>query len=203
MNQSMIYHGGGMGKGSGFTSGGGGGGSYVYERIWIPANELNALSSNPPNGPTTRVLPNTVNSRVWIFTASELDLAFSWFCLPSRYWKYIFSGTTEIAVRIYWYTDNTAATIVRWVHELNYVRHNETMNFTPPVLGTYDTAAGTAYNLHVSTLTNYTVNDPSGAGTEVEGAFYLKIGRDGANGADTFPFEAYLLGVSIEFPLKF
>lgn len=204
MNQSLTYHGGGFGGCGGFSGAAAPApASYLFERIWIPAAELQALTSNPPNGPGTRVLPATVNTRVWIFSAAELDLAFAWFCLPSRYWKYDFTAPTECTVRLYWYTDNTAATIIRWKAELNYVRDGETCNFAPPALGTYDSAAGTQYLLHVQTLANFPINNPSGSVAETEGAFYLKLGRDGADAADTFAFEAFLLGASVEFPLKY
>jgi hypothetical protein len=203
MNQSSIYHGGGFGGCGGFGGAPAASEKYLFERIWIPANDLKALSSNPPNGPSTRVLPNTVNTFVWIFTALELDLAFAWFHLPSRYWKYDFTAPTECTLRIYWYTDFTAATIIRWKAELNYVRNGETANFVPPALGTYDVAAGTQYVLNVLTVPDFPINNPSGSILETEGAFYLKLGRDGANAADTFPQEAYILGASVEIPLKY
>lgn len=202
MQQSAIYHGGGMGRGGGFPAGSGGS-SYLFERIWIPAEQFAPHNTNPPNGPNTRAFPNTVNAYSYFFTAAELDLVYHWFCLPSRYWKYQFSAPTECIVRLYWYVETTSANNIRWVAELNYVRHNETMNFVPPALGNYDAVAGTQYNLHVQTLTDFPINDPSGAGTEIEGAFYLKVGRNGADAADTFAGESYLIGVSVEIPLKF
>lgn len=194
-----IYHGGGARK-IGFPSGGGGG-TYLFERIWIPAEQFAPLSSNPPNGPNTRVFPNTVNAYSYFFAAAELDLIYHWFCLPSRYWTYTFSAPTRCTLRLYWYVESTSVNNIRWKAELNYVRDGETMDFTPPALGTYDAAAGTANDKHVLTLTNFPINDPSGAGTSVEGAFYLKLGRDGADSADTFSGEAYLTGVSVEIPL--
>lgn len=203
MNQAPIYHGGGFGGGGGFPAAAAPSSTYLFERIWIPAEQFAPLSSNPPNGPNTRVFPNTVNAYSYFFTAAELDLVYHWFCLPSRYWKYQLSAPTECTVRLYWYVETTSALIIRWVAEINYVRHNETMNFVPPALGNYDAAAGTQYNLHVQTLANFPINNPSGAVTETEGAFYLKLGRNGADAADTFTGEAYLIGASVEIPLKF
>lgn len=203
MNQASIYHGGGFGGCGGFGGAAASVQKYLFERIWIPAEQFAALSSNPPNGPNTRVFPNTVNAYSWFFAAAELDLVYHWFCLPSRYWKYQLTAPTECTLRLYWYTDVTSALIIRWKAELNYVRDGETMNFVPPALGTYDAAAGTQYLLHVQTLANFPINNPSGAVTEMEGAFYLKLGRDGADAADTFTGEAYLIGASVEFPLKY
>lgn len=198
---SRIYHGGASGKMKGWPAGGGGGSTYLFERIWIPAEQFAPLNSNPPNGPNTRVFPNTVNAYSYFFTADALDLVYHWFCLPSRYWTYAFSAPTSVTLRLYWYVEATSANNIRWKAELNYVRHNETMNFVPPALGTYDAVAGTQYYLHVQTLANFPINDPTGAGTSVEGAFYLKLGRDGADAADTFTGEAYLIGASVEIPL--
>lgn len=203
MQQALIYHGSGPGKRGWPAGGGSGSGLYLFERIWIPAEQFAPHATYPPNGPNTRTMPNGVNAYSYFFTAAELDLVYHWFCLPSRYWKYSFSAPTECTVRLYWYVEATSANTIRWVAELNYVRHNETMNFVPPALGNYDAVAGTNYNLHVQTLANFPINDPSGAGTEIEGAFYLKVGRDGTAAADTFTGEAYLIGVSVEIPLKF
>jgi hypothetical protein len=106
-------------------------------------------------------------------------------------------------LRFYWYTDNTSADIIAWRHELNYVRDGETESFAPPALAVSNIAAGTQYLLHVTTLANYAINNPSGSAAETEGMFYFKMGRDGAAAEDTFGFEAFLHGVSIEFPLKY
>jgi hypothetical protein len=197
---SRIYHGGASGKMRGWPAGGGGS-TYLYERIWIPAEQFAPLSSNPPNGPNTRVFPNTVNAYSYFFAADQLDLIYHWFCLPSRYWTGKLSAPTDCKLRLYWYTENTSGDNIRWKAELNIVRDSETMDFAPPALGTYDAAAGTANYLHIQELTNFPINDPSGAGTNVESAFYLKLGRDGADAADTFTSEAYLIGASVEIPL--
>ena len=203
MNQSLIYHGGGMGGGGGFAGAAAASEKYLFERIYISATELKAHSTQPPNGPATRALPTTINTFVWIFTSTELDLVTAWFSLPSRYWKYQIAAPTECTLRLYWYTDNTSANVIAWRHELNYVRNGETLNFAPPALANSDLAAGTQYLLNVTTLANYAINNPSGSAAETEGMFYVKVGRDGAAAADTFGFEAFLLGVSVEFPLKY
>lgn len=201
MNQSLIYHGGGFGGSGGF--GGGSGEKNLFDRIWIPAEEMKAVSSNPPNGPSVRVLPNGVNEHVWIFTPAELDIAFAHFALPSRYWTYKVTAPTGIRIKIYWYTDTTAATIIAWRLILGYWRNGESMNVVPPFFTDLNQAAGTQYTIRVSEYVNFPLWNPSGSTAETEGSFYLKVGRDGPNAADTFPGEAYLLGASVEIPLKY
>lgn len=201
METAKIYHGGSMGKSGGFPGGGSTPVSFNKERIWINSKDFTALQAFPPNGPNCRVLPTTINTFVWIFSASELDLAFCWFPLPSKFWTYKLSAPTSCDFRFYWYTDNTSADIIAWRAELNYVRNGETLNFAPPALGTRNVAAGTQYLLHVEEFLDFPINNPSGSAAETEGMFYLKMGRDGAAAADTFNFEAYLLGASIDFPL--
>lgn len=204
MNQAAIYHGGGMGGGGGFAGASGAiTGKYVYERIWIPSKIFESVSGAAPNGPGTRTLPNGVNTFSWFFTPSELDIVYHHFALPSRYWKYQISAPTDCTLRIYWYTDTTAATIIAWRAMLNYVRDTETLNFVPPAFQNLNAAAGTQYTLHVQTVANFPINNPSGSVAETEGTFYLKVGRDGVNASDTFAGESYLLGASVEFPLKF
>lgn len=203
MNTARIYHGGGAGR-RGFppaaavaTT------KYLYERIWIPANDFKAVTSNPPNGPATRVLPNGENEYVWIFTPSELDIIFTHFALPSRYWTYKTGAPTDINIRLYWYTDTTAASVIAWRLILGYFRDGETLNAVLPFFTDHNQVAGTQYFLHASLYANFPLWNPSGSAAETEGAFYFKVARDGANAADTFPGESYLLGASVEFPLKY
>jgi hypothetical protein len=200
MEQSRIYHGGGMGGGRGF----GGGSSPVAinkERIWLHTSDMTALQAFPPNGPNCRVLPTTINTCVWIFSAAELDLLFTWLPVPSKFWTYALTAPTGLDLRFYWYTDNTSADIIAWRAEINYVRNGETLNFAPPALGIRNVAAGTQYLLHVEEFLNFPINNPTGSILETEGMFYFKMGRDGAAAEDTFGFESFLLGVSIDFPI--
>lgn len=200
---SRIYHGGGINTSRGFGNAAPPAGTYLYERIWIPAEQFAPHNTNPPNGPGTRALPSTVNTYSYFFTPNELDLLYHWFCLPSRYWEYQLSAPTKCTLRLYWYVEVTSGSNIRWAAELNYVRHNETMSFVPPALNALDHVAGTQYALHVSTHADFPINNPSGSVTETEGMFYLKLGRDGAAAEDTFSSESYLLGASVELPLKF
>jgi len=204
MNTSRIYHGGGVGR-RGFPGGGGGGGStlYLYERIWIPADDFKAHPTFPPNGPMTRSLPNTVQTHVWAFTPNEQDMAFAWFGLPSKYWDYNLSVPTGINLRLYWYAEVTASQQVCWAAELAYVRHGETLNFVPPAWTPMYKSPVTQYILRADDYPDFPVYDTTGSGALTEGAFWLKIIRDGSNAADTFSSESYLLGVSVEIPLVF
>lgn len=199
MEQSRIYHGGSLGGFKGF--GGGSSAAIDKERIWINPKDMSALIAFPPNGPNCRQLPTTINTCVWVFSATELDLAFCWIPTPSKYWTYKLTAPTSCDLRFYWYTDNTSADIIAWRAELNYVRNGETLNFAPPALGQRNVAAGTQYLLHVEEFLNFPINNPSGSILETEGMFYFKMGRDGAAAEDTFNFEAYLLGASIDFPI--
>jgi len=200
MNQSKIYHGGSMGGSRGF-SGGSSSPLINKERIWINSKDLTALQAFPPNGPNCRVLPTTINACVWVFSPTELDLAFCWLPIPSKFWTYKLTAPTNCDLRLYWYTDNTSANIISWRAELNFVRNGETCNFAPPALINMDKAAGTQYLLNVHEYLNFPINNPSGSVSLTEGMFYFKMGRDGAAAADTFGFEAYLLGASIDFPI--
>lgn len=199
MNISKIYHGGSTNGSKGFS---GAGGTLINkERVWINTKDLTALQAFPPNGPNCRVLPTTINTCVWVFSPTELDLAFCWVPLPSKFWTYKLTAPTSCDLRTYWYTDNTSADIIAWRAELNYVRNGETLNFAPPALNNMDAAAGTQYFLHVQEYLDFPINNPSGSVATTEGAFYLKLGRDGAAAADTFQFESFLLGVTIDFPI--
>lgn len=200
MNQAKVYHGGGMGRGSGFSPAAAPVAA-LKERVWIDASAMNALVAFPPNGPTTRQLPTTINTRDWVFSAAELDLVFAWIPTPSKFWTYAITAPTALDLRFYWYTDNTSADIIAWRAEINYIRNGETVNFAPPTLGIRNVAAGTQYLLHVEEFLDFPINNPSGSIAETEGMFYFKMGRDGAAAADTFAFEAYLLGASIDFPI--
>lgn len=201
MNQSRIYHGGSMGGSKGFSGSGAAPASIDKIRIDRYTSDFTALASNPPNGPNCRVLPNTPNTCVWVFSATEMDLVFSWIPLPSKFWTYDLTAPTNCDLRFYWYTDNTSANIVCWRAEIVYVRNGETLNFVPPVLTNINVAAGNQYALHVEEYLNFPITNPTGSAAETEGLFYLKMGRDGANAADTFGFEAFLLGASIDFPI--
>jgi hypothetical protein len=200
---SRIYHGGGSGGRGGFPSVPTVTEKFLFERIWIPTNDFKAVTSNPPNGPSTRVLPNGVNEFVWIFSPSELDIAFAHFCLPSRYWTYVVAAPTNLNVKIYWYTDTTAATIVSWRLILGYWRNGESMNVVPPFFSDLNQAAGTQYTIKVSEYNNFPLWNPSGSVLNTEGSFYLKVARDGASAQDTFGGEAHLIGASVEIPLKY
>lgn len=202
MQNSMIYHGGGMGKGGGFYPGSTPAPTIDSIRIWVNVSDLSALTAKPPNGPSTRVLPNTMNARVWIFTPSELDLAFCHIPIPNEYWTYKVTAPTDCNLRLYWYTDLTSANIICWRAELNFIRNLETLNFALPFLNDINRAANTQYQLQVSESLNFPINNPSGSAAETEGLFYFKVGRDGANAADTFANEAYLLGASIDLPIS-
>jgi len=202
MNQAKIYHGGGMGGSKGFSPSSSPVTTYNKERIWLNAEQFSSLSAYPPNGPTTRALPNTLNLRVYAFSPTELDLAFAWVPLPTSFWTYKLTAPTSCTLRTFWYTDNTSADIIAWRAELIYIRDMETLNFAMPSLTSMNEAAGTQYQLHMQDYANFPIYNPSGSTAETEGAFYLKIGRDGPSAQDTFAFEAYLIAASIEFPLK-
>jgi len=202
MDQSKIYHGGSMSRGSGFSAGSVPPTSFNKERIWINAEQFSSLSAYPPNGPITRALPNTLNLRVYAFSPTELDLAFCWIPLPTSFWTYKLTAPTSCTLRFFWYTDNTSANVVAWRGELIYIRDMETLNFVMPSLTSMNEAAGNQYQLHMQEYANFPIYNPSGSVAETEGAFYFKIGRDGSSAEDTFGFEAYLIAASIEFPLE-
>jgi hypothetical protein len=171
-------------------------------RIDRHTSDFTPLSAYPPNGPSCRVLPTSINTCVYAFSPTELDLMFSWIPLPSKFWNYKLTAPTGCDLRFYWYTDNTSANIVCWRAELVYVRNGETCNFAPPALQVINVAAGTQYNLNVTEILDFPITNPTGSAAETEGMFYLKMGRDGAAAEDTFGFEAYVLGASIDIPLK-
>lgn len=200
IKQRVVSSGGGGRRG--FPASSGTAPSLNKIRIDRHNSDFTALQAYPPNGPNCRVLPSTVNTCVWVFSATELDLMFSWIPLPSKFWSYKLTAPTGIDLRFYWYTDNTSANIVCWRAELVYVRNGETMSFTPPSLQVINRAAGNQYVLNVTEILDFPLTNPTGSTSETEGMFYLKIGRDGAAAEDTFGFEAYFVGASIDFPLK-
>jgi hypothetical protein len=207
MQTSRIYHGGSTSKRKGWPGGGSGSSSYNYDRIWIPSDDLFGYPNSAPNGPSTRTLPNGVAVRVWTFSPSETDIVFCWFGLPSKFWKYLFAtGSSELTVMVYYYVDSTVGApnnVIDFRLHLAYVRHNEDMNFVVPALTGLTAYSGTQFYNHVNTTFNFGINDVSGAGTEIEGSFYLKLERQGGSPSDTYPNEAHLYGIGIDFPLKF
>lgn len=176
--------------------------SFNKERVWANIEQFQSLIAYPPNGPITRALPNTLNMRVYAFSNTELDLAFCWVPLPTNFWTFKLTVPTSCTLRFFWYTDNTSANIVAWRTELIYIRDMETLNFAMPALTSANEAAGNQYQMHITEIADFPIYNPSGSAVEAEGAFYLKIGRDGPSAEDTFGFEAYLFGASIEFPLE-
>lgn len=202
MKQSLIYHGGSTGKGNGFSPGAAPAPTFNKERVWMNIEQFSSLAAFPPNGPTTRALPNTLNLRVYAFSSTELDLAFCWVPLPTSFWTFKLTAPTSCTLRTFWYTDNTSANVIAWRAELIYVRDMETLNFVMPSLTNMNEAAGNQYQLHMQEYANFPIYNPSGSALETEGAFYLKIGRDATSADDTFDFEAYLIAASIEFPLE-
>lgn len=199
MTQRIITSG-GPGR-RGFVGSGSAPAAINKERVWMNAEQFTGLNAYPPNGPTTRALPNTLNLRVYAFSPTELDLAFCWVPLPSKFWTYKLTAPTACDLKFYWYTDNTSADVVAWRGELIYIRDNETLNFGMPSLTVMNEAAGNQYALHVQEYNDFPIYNPSGSAAEVEGAFYLKLGRDGPSAQDTFGFEAYLIAASIDFPI--
>ena len=204
MQFSRIFHGGGIGKGSGFSSAG----IPVpptkleYLRVWLDIADLSNHTSNPANGPQTRVLPNTLNARVYAFSPSELDLVFCEIPVISQYWNYDLIAPTNCTVKLYWYCEVTAAAnIVAWRAELNFIRRNETLNFALPFLTDANVATLNQYILNVTSIPNFPINNPSGSAVIDDGIFYFKCGRDGPNLIDTYASEVYLLGVTIDFPI--
>lgn len=202
MNQSKIYHGGSVNGSRGF-SGAAASEKYLFEKIWIPANDMKAHASFPPNGPAVRALPNTVQTFVWIYTPSEQDMAFAWFPVVSRYWNQDLTVPTSCKVRLYWYGDVTSNTQVCWGVELCFVRNAETLNFVPPAWTQMYQSNVTQYQENIALKDDFPIYNPSGSSLINEGMFFFKVIRDGSNAADTYPNEAYLLGASIEFPLVF
>jgi hypothetical protein len=203
MNQSKIYHGGSMGGSKGFSGGVASPTKYLYEKIWIPSTELRSHTSFPPNGPTTKALPNTVQTHVWVFTASEQDMAFAWIPKVSRYWNHNLTVPTSCNLRLYWYGETTQAKQVCWGVELCFVRNGETLNFVPPAWTQMYLTGITAYQQNITLRSDFPIFNPSGSAAINEGTFFLKVIRDGSNAEDTYDFEALLLGVSIEFPLVY
>lgn len=201
MKQQRIITSGGPGR-RGFVGASSAPASINKIRIDRHTSDFTALQAYPPNGPNCRVLPNTINACVWVFSATELDLMYSWIPLPSKFWNYKFSAPTGVDLRFYWYTDNTSTNIVCWRAELVYVRNGETCNFAPPSLQVINRAAGNQYRLNVTEILDFPLTNPTGSSSETEGMFYLKIGRDGAAAEDTFGFEAYFMGASIDFPIE-
>lgn len=171
-------------------------------RIDRHTSDFTALQAYPPNGPNCRVLPTSINTCVWVFTPTELDLMFSWIPLPTKFYTYKMTAPTGVDVRFYWYTDNTSANIICWRAELVYVRNGETCNFAPPTLQVINRVAGNQYIMNTTEILDFPITNPTGSADETEGMFYLKIGRDGAAAEDTFANEAYFMGCSIDFPLK-
>jgi hypothetical protein len=203
MGQISIYHGGGFGGCSGFGSGSSSGEKTLYLRYYVPATEFKAVASNPPIGPNVILFPNLVNAQAWQFHPDELDIVFAHFCLPSRYWKYLLSGSNDITVRLHWFTENTSVYVICWRILLGYFRDGETLDVAPPAFSNFNQAAGTRYLYHSTPYTNFPLWNPSGSTSETEGGFYLKVGRDGTNASDTFLYNADLIGASVEIPLKY
>lgn len=175
----------------------------LFEKIWIPANDLKAHASFPPNGPAVRALPNTVQTFVWIYTAAERDMAFAWFPVVSRYWNHGLTVPTSCKLRLYWYGDVTNNSRVCWGVELCFVRNGETLNFVPPAWTQMYHTNVTQYQQIITLKDDFPIYNPSGSSFVNEGTFFLKVIRDGSNEDDTYPNEAYLLGVSVDFPLTY
>jgi hypothetical protein len=174
---------------------------FLYEKIWIGANDLASHSTYPATGPSTRALPNTVQTRVWSFSSTDQNMVYSWFSLPSRYWSYKLDAPTGINLRFYWYTDTTAAGTICWASELAFVRTEETANFVTPVWSQIYRANPSQYIMYATEYLDFPLYNPSGATTIKEGLFWVKMIRDGSNASDTYNSVAYLLGVSVEIPL--
>lgn len=205
MQTTRIYHGGGVGKSGGF-------GPAVtppviptidFVRTWISINDFSPHTSNPPNGPMTRVLPNTLQARCYAFSASELDLLFCLVPVPSVYWTYDLTVPTSVSVKLYWYVEVTSAKYIAWRTELSFIREFETLNFALPLLTDMSRPAGTQYELKVSTVPDFPIYNPSGSSVIDDGIFYFKCGRDGTHIDDTYTNEAYLLGATIDFPILY
>ncbi len=204
MQFSRIFHGGGIGKGSGFISTGAPVTKMEYVRVWLDIADLSNHSANPANGPATRVLPNTLNTRVYAFSPSELDLVYCLIPVSSIYWTYAVTAPTSCTIRLYWYNEVTSSpNVVCWRAEMNFIRETETLNFALPFLTDLNRFALNQYILNVSSLADFPINNPSGSALIEDGIFYFKCGRDGANALDTFASEVYLLGVTIDFPILY
>lgn len=206
MNQSLIYHGGPAGK-QGFPASSGGGSSYLYDRIWISSDELQSYPSFPPNGPSTRTLPNTLVTRVWTFAPDQLDIVFAWFALPSRYWTYATSAPTGLRLIPHYYVDSASVApndVIDFRAALIFFRCGEVINVAGPSMTALPSTCGVSnYQLCCQNHDDFPIINPYGASTEVEGIFYLKFERVGSDPSDTYPNEAHLLGIAVDIPLKF
>lgn len=200
---SRIYHGGGPG---------GGGwpntdidGKYLIDRLWCPAQEFTPHPSNPCGGLFTRTLPaGQIATMVYTFATNQTDIMFGWI-KPPLYWTYALGGANGFNFKIHFYGDNNEAvnTGVRMAAYAGIFRDQENMNIAAPAMTAWTTNITTQYRLYIYEYNNFTITDPSGAGTSVECLIYFKFERQGLNGADTYPWDIHVMGVSFDFPLVF
>lgn len=207
---SRIYHGGGTSGNSGYSSGGvvpPPAAAYMYDRLYVSANDFKAYPAFPPNGPSVRTLPNTLVTNVYSFNPSELDIIFAWVHLPSRYWKYQIAAPTDFRLTLHSYVDSASAApndVILWKAAVMYFRDMENLNVAGPAMTDIRKSCGTfSYQLCENVQNNFPILNPSGSIVETEGMFYIKIERVGNDAADTYPNEAHFLGASIDIPLRY
>lgn len=104
---------------------------------------------------------------------------------------------TDLYLAFHWSPGNSTATgNVRWGIDYTYAPVNGV--FGSPTVEYYSAAAtGTAYQ-HIQT-----VSTPfPGSMAEPNMRFLLRVFRDGANGADTFPDDAFLIGIDFYYQMS-
>lgn len=203
MEISRIYHGGSTSKRKGWH--GCCDGKYLIDRVWIPAVEFEPHPSSPCGVLVPRVFPNGVAVRCLTFASNQLDVCYVW--VPAmKYWTFNFGAPTGISMKVVWgmeLTSGAPANQVKFKYSFSYVRNNETMDFVPPAMADLDSYTTFAYALRIRQSDDISIFDPSGAGTALEGAFYLKFERVGPDPWDTYPNNVNLYGIYLDFPLQF
>ena len=116
---------------------------------------------------------------------ADWDVPFSW------------APGTDLYLAFHWSPGNSTATgNVRWGIDFTYAPVNGVFG-SPTTQYVLAAATGTAYQ-HIQT-----VSSPfPGSMADPNTRFILRVFRDGANGADTFPDDAFLIGIDFYYQMS-
>jgi len=205
MQQSKIYHGGGAGKGRGFSGGGSSGPNPDTIRYVLEEKSWHYANSNP----VTSALHATALDGLYGYKTDDFDQGdgcFATFALPHKDWTRVLTGTTGINLDFFFYADASVAApnnIGYFNTEMYIFRPGETVNFAK--------SAGVFMSLDFSVpalqvvghrFSDMQVTDPAATGAAGWCLFYIKLRRQyGPN--DTYTGgQIRLVGAVVEFPLS-
>lgn len=208
MDQSKIYHGGGLHRGGGFSTSGGS--SLDTIRVLLEEKSFHYGNSNPITS-ALHTTPKDTNFGYKTDDFTPLTRGFVSFPRPHKRWTRVISGTTLINFELHGYHETVIAApnnIVRFKISLTITRVNETINYTAPSTGTpptylCDLDCGTipAYQLATIRILNMNLHNPSGLNPNDECMFHLRVLRENSSGGDTYPNVFRIMGGYVEFPL--